>query len=290
MNLRLLYQAILILSLCLVPGLGLTKDQLNISAQEESVIDELAGTIIFKKNVLVEVLSGGLLKTDLLTIYYNELRKPEKAIVDGHVFFEKDDLSGTCGKGIIITKNNTAELFNLVHIRHKASWIKAHHIKYDYQLGNGIIKGDLKNPVSFYYESINQQSKEQNTFKGKSNQISINQIKQEIIFQGSVHIEESRSKSIIQTHHLLVNYDSNKDIEKIYANGAFMLKQDQRLSVSDRAILDYKKEVITLIGNARVESEEGTLQSPRIEMYMKSSKGVIKAEKNKPLKIEIELE
>ena len=290
MKLRSLYPAILIISFFLMPGLGLTKDQVKISAQQDSIVDELAGTIIFKKNVLAELASGGILKTDQLNIYINKLRKPEKAVGDGHVVFEKDGLVGSCDKAIIIKKNNTAELFNLVHIRYQESWIKAHHVKYDYELGNGIIKGNLKKPVSFYYKSVDEKTNEQNIIKGKSNQISINQIKQEILFQGSVFMEDSKSNSIIQTHHLLVNYNIKKEIEKIYANGAFIHKQDDRKSFSDRAILDYKKEVITLIGNARVESEEGILQSSRIEMYMKSSKGVIKAEKNKPLKIEIELE
>ena len=94
----------------------------------------------------------------------------------------------------------------------------------------------------------------------------------------------------IKLHSVILNYNLNKEIDKAFANGAFKLKQENRVSTSDRAILDYSTEVITLIGNARVETEKGILQSPRIEMYMKSEKGLIKAEKDKPLKIEIELE
>jgi len=290
MNLKRHYQAIFIFILCLLPGWGIAKDRLNISAQKESIIDEQAGTITFKEKVLVERSSGGLLKTDLLNLFYNKLRKPDKAIADGQVEFEKDGLIGSCGKAIVIKSQNTAELFNLVHIRYYNSWIRAHNVKYNYQLGNGTIKGNLKNPVSFYYESIDPQTTKQNIVKGNANQIYINQQKQEIIFQGAVFIEGVLSKSTLQTHHLLVNYNLNKEIDKAFANGAFKLKQENRVSTSDRAILDYSTEVITLIGNARVETEKGILQSPRIEMYMKSEKGLIKAEKDKPLKIEIELE
>ena len=290
MNLKPHYQAILICILCLLPGWGIAKDKLNISAQKEGIIDEQAGIVTFKEKVLVERSSGGLLKTDLLNLFYNKLRKPEKAIADGHVVFEKDGLIGSCGKAIVIKSQNTAELFNLVHIRYHASWIKAHTVKYNYQLGNGTIKGDLKNPVSFYYELIDPQSMKQNIVKGNANQISINQQKREVILQGAVYIEDMPLKSILQTHHLLVNYNLNKEIDKAYANGAFKLKQENRVSTSDRAILDYSTEVVTLIGNARVETEKGIMQSSRIEMYMKSEKGLIKAEKDKPLKIEIELE
>jgi len=290
MNLKPHYQIVFIYILCLLPCWGIAKDQLNISAQKESIIDDQAGIITFNKEVLVEISSGGLLRTDQLKLFYNKLRKPEKAIADGHVEFEKDGLLGSCGKAIVIKSQNSAELFNRVHIRFHKSWLKAHHVKYDYQLGNGTIKGNLKNPVSFYYESVDLKTKKLNIVEGKANQISINQQKQEIILQGSVFIEETQSKSTMQTHHLLINYNSNKEIDKVYANGAFKLKQENRLSVSDRAILDYNTEVITLIGNARVESEKGILQSPRIEMYMKSEKGLIKAEKDKPLKLEIELE
>lgn len=290
MNLKPRYKAFLICILCLLPGWGVANDRLNISAQNEGIIDEQAGTITFREKVLVERSSGGLLKSDLLNLFYNKLRKPEKAIADGHVEFEKDGLIGFCNKAIIIKHQNTVELFNLVHIRYHKSWIKAHNIKYNYQLGNGTIKGNLEHQVSFYYEPIDRQSTEQNIVKGTANQISVNQQKKEIIFQGAVFIEEVHSKSTMQTQHLLVNYNSKKEIDKAFASGAFKLIQEKRLSTSDRAILDYSTEVITLIGNARVETEKGILQSPRIEMYMKSEKGLIKAEKDKPLKIEIELE
>lgn len=285
------YQLILIAILCLLPVPGLAKSQINITAKDDAIIDEKAGLVTFKKDVLVKTTLGGQMKTDLFNLHYDASRNPERAIAEGNVEFSKDQLIGTCTKAIVLKQQNTAELFNLVHIRYKDSWLKAHHIKYNYKNGAGIIKGNVNKPVTFFYEIIDEVTgKKLNKVEGKADQITINQLKQEVVLQGKVSMKESQSNATMTTRRLQVKYNQFQKIDKIYANGKFVLKQENRLSTSDRAILDYTKEIIILIGNAKVETEKGTLQSSRIEMHMKSSRGLIKADKDRPLKMKIDLE
>ena len=93
----------------------------------------------------------------------------------------------------------------------------------------------------------------------ESNRLEVRHDSHLAIFTGNVHL--TRDDLELWSNKLVAYYESDSsDIEKAEAFGEVRIRKAERHGTSDKAVMDNRKQTITLIGNARMEEESGWVQ------------------------------
>ena len=72
-----------------------------------------------------------------------------------------------------------------------------------------------------------------------------------------------------------IYFDKNSKIKKIIAEGKVRFKKGLYSGKSEKAIYEADKEIIKLIGNAKVKKENNVLEGDEIEYFMNEDKTVV---------------
>ncbi|MDT8446435.1 MAG: LptA/OstA family protein [bacterium] len=126
--------------------------------------------------------------------------------------------------------------------------------------------------------------------KGQASEILLFEAVRKAVLQGAVALRDEEEMADLSAQRLVLFLDQNDELEEITASGGFRMAQPGRKSKSDRAVLDYRKRIVTLLGNAEVSQvDEGRVEGDRIEMYMDVDKGLVQGKHRQPVRIEIPL-
>lgn len=126
--------------------------------------------------------------------------------------------------------------------------------------------------------------------EGRAGEVLLYEEVRKAVLQQGVELTDREEDAQMKADRVVVFLDRSDELEEITASGGFTLDQPGRKSRSDRAVLDYRSRIVTLLGNAEVfQADEGRIEGERIEMFMDVDKGLIQGERRQPLRIEIPL-
>lgn len=127
--------------------------------------------------------------------------------------------------------------------------------------------------------------------EGRAKEILLFEVSRKAVLQQQVEVHDQEEDAHLTAGRVVIFLDENQELEEMTASGGFTMKQPGRDSKSDRAVLDYKKRLVTLLGNAEVfQLDEGRVEGERIEMHMDPEKGLVSGQRRQPLRIEIPLD
>ncbi|MDX2471042.1 MAG: LptA/OstA family protein [SAR324 cluster bacterium] len=169
-------------------------------------------------------------------------------------------------------------------------FLKGHKLRYNYEEEKGRLyaKSQGETEASFYREKPDKNGNRM-PINAWAKEIIINRPLGKLTLQGGVRILDESDGSTMNAERMDVYLNKDESLKEIVADGNFQMEQPGRSAKSNRAILDYITEIITLTGNAYLkEVGEAAVQSQRIEMHMDSEKGMLKGEDKKQVTVELE--
>jgi len=306
--------------LILMTGLALARDIVTISSEKTAVIDRGKGTAVWQKNVhVLRKSTGSTLITDRFSIerdrssgrvvraeaygnvkatyFRNSVNAGEKPNGKQTDSTRKPHSTISCQQ---ITFNRNLKLVQLngtVNIQSEEFDLQAETVRYDYQAERGSFTAKKGDQVRFGFYKMAQTDNpdgdqlESNQISGMADEIRIDRPALKAVLQGNVMIVDHSDQSEFKAERAELFFDKREEIETIIANGNFSMVQPGRSSRSERAVFEYDKEEVTLIGNALVkEKDDLEVSSARIKMYMKVEKGIITGDNDIPVKMNIDIE
>ncbi len=306
--------------LTLMTGLALARDIVTISSEKTAVIDRGKGTAVWQKNVhVLRKSTGSTLITDQLSIERDRgSGRVARVEADGHVkatYFRNPVDAGekptgkqtdsprkphsiiTCQQLTFNRNSKLVQLNGAVNIQSKEYDLQAETVRYDYQAERGRITAKKGDQVRFGFNKTEQADNpdrdqlESNRVSGVADEIRVDRPALKAVLQGNVMIVDHSDHSEFKAERAELFFDKHEEIESIIANGNFTMIQPGRSSKSDRAVFEYDKEEVTLIGNAFVkEKDDLEVSSARIKMFMKVNKGIITGVDDVPVKMNINID
>jgi lipopolysaccharide export system protein LptA len=321
---------IIVIIFALVPICGLhlsvlsAKDTFHITSDETAKINKSKGTLILKKNVvIIQQSSQSTIKTDNLFVQRDTTSdQVVKAIADGNVEIQYQPLvkksehrdqqhnqinkepntlkavNSTCKWAAFDRQSGLIEMRGSVLVKSVDYLIEADHIKYYYNAENGrmtALPGEQVT-MTFFRQVSGKGSGTLSSFdryktRASADLVLINRAGRKITFQGRVDIFDSKDQSQMNAHRAELFFDDNEDLERMIANGKFIMTQPKRVSKADRAVFEYRSEEVTLIGNAYVKEEDQIeISSSLIKMHIEAEKGIISGADKVPVKMKVKIE
>ncbi len=298
------------------------KDTIIITSKKTAVIDNTHGTAVWRDNVVVVRKStGSKLLTALLSLErdtasgrwtWAEADGKVKVIYHRSLVDDQKERSNlksnsqsvpyavvTCDKATVSRKTALAVLVGAVHIKSIDFELQAEKIHYNYNVERGKITAKTGEKVQFvFYKKESSDDLQPSSIgqvrqkiSGSAVEILVNRGSRKIVLQGEVYIIDHSDQSQFRADRTDLFFDEKEEIESAVANGNFSMNQPGRVSRSDRAVFEYDREEVTLIGNAYVKEEQKVeVTSARIKMYMKVNKGIIRGVDDIPVTMEIEID
>lgn len=289
------------------------KDALIVTSDNIVEIDRNAGTAILKDNVKAVRRSTN---STLLTEYLKIVRDTTSDVVletlaegDVELIYRERQAQAIesgetlvnpvfvwCDRAYFDRKSSLGELKGSVRVksvdfRLDADWVRYH---YDTGLGRITPEPDRQVRVIVYKTTADSTADtagtvfEKQEIVGLADEIRVNRPARKAVLQGNVYIVDKSDQSEFRANRADVFFNEVEEVEEIIANEDFSMNQPGRISKADRAVFEYDKEEVTLIGNAYVKEEDQVeITSERIRMYLKVKKGFIKGVDEVPVRMEI---
>ncbi|MCP4757029.1 MAG: hypothetical protein GY866_39705 [Proteobacteria bacterium] len=295
-------------------GVLSAKDLLDVSSGKV-IVDQNKNTLLMKENVSVVLQSNGstLLADQLLlnwTSADNRWTKAEKAEADGNVTLKiyaasanrkSNDhyVSLTCQGVSFDRKTALFEAKGDVRVEFVDYRLQADRIRYNNKLGKGKITAlpGKQVTIAFYRRKppdsvVKLKSpRDRREIIGTSDEIMIDQPSQKIVLQGQVSVVDTSDQSKFGADRVELFLTLENKIERITADGDFSMTQTGRISKADRAVFEYGKDEVTLIGDALVKEENQIeIKSSRIKMYIEVNRGIIQGGKDVPVEMKIPID
>lgn len=112
--------------------------------------------------------------------------------------------------------------------------------------------------------------------------------KDKLIYTG--HVKVTRGNGVLTADKVIVFLDENKKAKYIVAEGNVHYVEGIRRAKADRAEYDLQKEIVKLIGNARVEEGQNFVEGDQIVYYKKEDRAVAEGKGRKVRTFYIEKE
>ncbi|WP_333784419.1 lipopolysaccharide transport periplasmic protein LptA [Thermocrinis sp.] len=93
-----------------------------------------------------------------------------------------------------------------------------------------------------------------------------------IIYSGNVKI--TKANEILTADKVTIHLDENKKASSAEAEGKVFYQDGKRIARADKAYYDFKKEIIRLVGNAKVEEGPNFVEADEIIYYRTEGKAV----------------
>lgn len=94
--------------------------------------------------------------------------------------------------------------------------------------------------------------------------------KDKVIYQGNVKL--SRGDGTLTAERVIIYLDENRKAKLAEAEGNVRYVEGKRRAFADKMIYDFQKDIITLIGRARVEEGQNFVEGERIVYYRKEDR------------------
>ncbi len=96
--------------------------------------------------------------------------------------------------------------------------------------------------------------------------------KNSIIYTGNVKI--TKGNELLTAEKVIIYLDENKKASSAEAEGRVIYRDEKRIAKGDRATYDFKKDIVHLIGNARVEEGPNFVEADEIIYYRKEDRAM----------------
>jgi lipopolysaccharide export system protein LptA len=101
-----------------------------------------------------------------------------------------------------------------------------------------------------------------------------------IIYIGNVKI--TKGNEVLTADKVIIYLDENRKANSAEAEGKVLYRDEKRTAKADKAFYDFKKDIVQLIGNARVEEGPNFVEADEIVYYRKEERAIA-VSKNKGL-------
>ena len=100
------------------------------------------------------------------------------------------------------------------------------------------------------------------------------QLGEKVTFTGNVTLK--KEGTIFSSDVMTVLYDTGtKDIKEVKAQGNVVVRKEDRVGLSDRAVYDRRGATIVLTGNARIIENESQFGGEKITLFMDDDRSII---------------
>lgn len=100
------------------------------------------------------------------------------------------------------------------------------------------------------------------------------QLGEKVLFNGNVTLK--REGMIISSDFMTVQYDAGtKDVKDVEAQGNVVVRKEDRVGLSNRALYDRRRETIVLTGNARIIENENQFGGEKITLFIADDRSII---------------
>ena len=96
--------------------------------------------------------------------------------------------------------------------------------------------------------------------------------KDKITYTGNVKL--TRGNAILSADKVIIYLDENKKAKLIEAEGKVRYVENNRRAFADKMVYDFREDVITLIGKARVEEGQNFVEGDEIVYYRKEDRAI----------------
>jgi len=93
-----------------------------------------------------------------------------------------------------------------------------------------------------------------------------------IIYIGNVKI--TKDNEVLTADKVIIYLDENRKANSAEAEGKVLYRDEKRTAKADKAFYDFKKDIVQLIGNARVEEGPNFVEADEIVYYRKEDRAV----------------
>jgi lipopolysaccharide export system protein LptA len=96
--------------------------------------------------------------------------------------------------------------------------------------------------------------------------------KNSIIYIGNVKI--TKGNEVLTADKVIIYLDENRKANSAEAEGKVLYRDEKRTAKADKAFYDLKKDIVQLIGNARVEEGLNFVEADEIVYYRKEERAI----------------
>jgi len=93
-----------------------------------------------------------------------------------------------------------------------------------------------------------------------------------IIYTGNVKI--TKGNELLTADKVIIYLDENRKANSAEAEGKVLYRDEKRTAKADKAFYDFKKDIVQLIGNARVEEGPNFVEADEIVYYRKEERAI----------------
>jgi len=105
--------------------------------------------------------------------------------------------------------------------------------------------------------------------------------KNSIIYIGNVRV--IKGNEVLTADKVIIYLDENRKANSAEAEGKVLYRDEKRTAKADKAFYDFKKDIVQLIGNARVEEGPNFVEADEIIYYRKEERAIA-VSKNKRIR------
>jgi lipopolysaccharide export system protein LptA len=96
--------------------------------------------------------------------------------------------------------------------------------------------------------------------------------KNSIVYIGNVKV--TKGNEVLTADKVIIYLDENRKANSAEAEGKVLYRDEKRTAKADKAVYDFKKDIVQLIGNARVEEGPNFVEADEIIYYRKEDRAV----------------
>jgi lipopolysaccharide export system protein LptA len=96
--------------------------------------------------------------------------------------------------------------------------------------------------------------------------------KNSIIYIGNVRV--TKGNEVLTADKVIIYLDENRKANSAEAEGKVLYRDEKRTAKADKAFYDFKKDIVQLIGNARVEEGPNFVEADEIVYYRKEERAI----------------
>ena len=96
--------------------------------------------------------------------------------------------------------------------------------------------------------------------------------KNSIIYIGNVKI--TKGNEVLTADKVIIYLDENRKANFVEAEGKVLYRDEKRTAKADKAFYDFKKDIVQLVGNARIEEGPNFVEADEIIYYRKEERAI----------------
>ncbi|OGH03483.1 MAG: hypothetical protein A2600_10090 [Candidatus Lambdaproteobacteria bacterium RIFOXYD1_FULL_56_27] len=279
--------------LCCVPLTALEAQEKAQLKGQSMVVNQKKRSLVIERQVVAhQPLRDIHLKADRLELLRDASTDEVNYLaIDGKSEVTQKDQFAQFDHGVYERRLGLATLTGHLVAGNQEMKIEGHQLRYDLNQKTGSITALPGEKVRFWFNRQAPNDPAQaHPVEGQASEVLVYESLKKMVLQGSVEVVDQFDQSKVKAERMVVFLDSTNQLDELTASGGVDMAQPGRVSSSDRAVLDYGPQLITLLGNAKVtQTGEGDVEGEKIEMHMDVKQGFLTGKRSTPLRMEIPL-